>query len=108
MTVHGAEPPPASVTETVFAEVEPDLRSPNERPAGSVKISGLSARGRSIRPPPSRVARTSLVVPEAWTGSPVDSSADLICATVHAGWRWCSTAAAPATCGVAMLVPLQS
>ena len=33
----------------------PRWTSPNERPVGSVKISGLSARGRSIRPPPSRV-----------------------------------------------------
>ena len=40
------------------------------------------------------------------TGSPVCSSADLICATVHVGCRSLSSAAAPATCGVAMLVPL--
>jgi hypothetical protein len=35
----------------------------------------------------------------------VDISADLICSAVHVGWSWTSSAAAPATCGVAMLVP---
>src|SRR5581483_1726385 len=59
-----------------------------------------------MRPPPSRVAGTSVVVPVACTGSAVDSSADLICSTVHVGWRCMRTAAAPATCGDAMLVPL--
>ena len=60
-----------------------------------------------MRPPPSRVGSTSPVEPAGWTGSPVDSSADLICSTVQVGCRCLSTAAAPATCGVAMLVPLQ-
>jgi hypothetical protein len=31
--------------------------------------------------------------------------ADLICAGDHVGWSWLSSAAAPAMCGVAMLVP---
>ena len=35
-------------------------------------------------------------------------SADLICATVHVGWACRRSAAAPATCGEAMLVPLNS
>src|SRR5204862_7814016 len=35
----------------------------------------------------------------------VDISADLISAGVQSGWRAISSAAAPATCGVAMLVP---
>ena len=39
-------------------------------------------------------------------GSPVWTSADLISSTVHVGCRSLSSAAAPATCGVAMLVPL--
>src|SRR5579864_9184002 len=60
-----------------------------------------------MRPPPSRVAGTS-VVPVTRTGSPVDSSADLISSTVHVGWRCMRTAAAPATCGDAMLVPLHA
>src|SRR3954452_20082734 len=36
---------------------------------------------------------------------PVWTSADLICATVHVGWRCLSSAARPAMCGLAMLVP---
>ncbi len=53
-TVHGAGPPPASVTASCCVAVSPRLTRPNESPVGSVKISGLSARGMSIRPPPSR------------------------------------------------------
>ena len=41
------------------------------------------------------------------TGRAVSTSADLICAGVQPGWRWCSSAAAPATAGDAMLVPDQ-
>src|SRR4029079_2963894 len=40
------------------------------------------------------------------TGSPVCSSADLICATVQSGCRSFSRAAAAETTGAAMLVPL--
>ena len=61
-----------------------------------------------MRPPPSRSGVTSLVDAGRVHGSPVDSSADLICAAVQAGWRCFRSAAAPATCGDAMLVPLQS
>ncbi len=39
------------------------------------------------------------------TGSPVWTSADLICATVHDGCRCIRSATAPDTCGAAMLVP---
>src|SRR5213076_530800 len=106
-TVHAAGPPPASETASCLVVDVPRRTSPKERPLGLVKTSGLSAWTRSIRPPPSRVDGTS-VVPEECTASPVDSSADLICATVQPGWRCLSTAAAPATCGDAMLVPLQS
>ena len=56
-------------------------------------------------PPPSRVLGTSRLLAFS-TGSPVSSSADFTCATVHVGWRSLSSAAAPATCGDAMLVPL--
>ena len=37
---------------------------------------------------------------------PVRTSADFTCATVQSGWRCFRSAAAPATCGAAMLVPL--
>src|SRR4051812_10727163 len=46
------------------------------------------------------------MLPAASTGDPVCTSADLICSTVQVGWRWRRSAAAPATCGEAMLVPL--
>src|SRR5512135_1678419 len=59
-----------------------------------------------MRPPPSRVVGTSPRCDASRTGRPVDSSADLICATVQLGCRSRSSAAAPATCGAAMLVPL--
>src|SRR5215217_2183077 len=38
----------------------------------------------------------------------VCASEDFTCATVQLGWRWTSSAAAPATCGDAMLVPESS
>ena len=38
-------------------------------------------------------------------GPPVDMSADFTCCVDHVGCRWTSSAAAPATCGAAMLVP---
>ncbi len=108
-TVHGDGPPPASARVNVRLVVVPRLTRPKERPVGVVKTSGLSARTRSMRPPPSRRAEISVVEPgDGCTGSPVVSSADLICSTVHDGWRCFRTAAAPATCGDAMLVPLQS
>ena len=61
-----------------------------------------------MRPPPSRSAETSALEPSGCTGSPVDTSADLICSTVQVGCRSLSTAAPPATCGLAILVPLSS
>ena len=81
--------------------------SPNERTLGEANRSGAFARGRSISPPPSRVVGTSPVTwPSGWTGSPVCVSADFTCATVQAGCCSFNSAAAPATIGVAMLVPL--
>ena len=59
-----------------------------------------------MRPPPSRVATVSGPA-GVRTGLPVCTSADLICAGVHVGCRSFSSAAAPATCGEAMLVPSQ-
>ena len=66
---------------------------------------GSSAWTRSIRPPPSRVAGTSRPF-ENRTGTPVVTSADLISDTVQSGCRCIRSAAAPATCGAARLVPL--
>ena len=56
-----------------------------------------------MRPPPSCNGLTSCVTN---TGAPVVISADLTCAGVQPGCRCSSTAAAPATCGADMLVPL--
>ena len=102
-------PPPASESLTVRAARPPRRRKPNERSVGAAKIFGSSARGRSMTPPPSRAGETSVV---RWlvvnAGSPVRTSADLSCATVHDGCRSRRSAAPPATCGEAMLVPLRS
>src|SRR6266511_4576958 len=61
-----------------------------------------------MRPPPSRRGSASRVfLLLVYTGRPVWTSADLTSATVQPGWRWRSSAAPPATCGAAMLVPSQ-
>ena len=104
----GAAPPPASVSASSVEVVVPRRTSPNESAVGSVKTSASSACGRSMRPPPSRSGESSVPEPAGCTGAPVDSSADLTCAGVHAGCRSFRSAAAAATCGAAMLVPLQS
>src|SRR4029079_11457346 len=55
-------------------------------------------------PPPRRLGAPS--GRRARSGAPpVETSADLTCATVQPGCRCSSSAAAPATCGEAMLVP---
>ena len=109
-TCHMPAPPPASVMRTRSARLSLPLvtsRSWNDSDAGSVNTCGLSARraGRRARrprasPAPPPCARC---LPQA--GPAVDTSADLTCCGVHAGWSWRSSAAAPATCGAAMLVP---
>ena len=102
-------PPPASlICSSVPRDIAPPvmLSSPSEMDAGSVNSCGLSARATLIRPLPSSVTAASFVrsvLPQA--GPAVDISADLICCADHVGCRWTSSAAAPATCGVAMLVP---
>ena len=71
-----------------------------------MKTIGLSARPTLIRPAPSIRTEASvvrLVSPQA--GPAVDISADLTCGALQAGCRWRSRAAAPETCGAAMLVP---
>src|SRR4051794_16642432 len=109
VAAHGARPPPASVSAIWRFCDSPAPTRPNERFEGLAKTSGASARGRSTRPPPSRLTDTSgLSAPaDGWTGSPVVASADLNCCGVHVGCRCLRTATAPATCGVAMLVPSQ-
>src|SRR5581483_7157635 len=99
-TFHEPPPPPASAIAT---ERVPPLTG-NVTDAGVAKRSGLSARGRSTSPPPSRSTETSRPA-ESRTGWAVWTSADLISATVQAGCRSFRSAAAPATCGLAMLVP---
>ena len=74
------------------------------RPVGAAKISGVFAAGTWIRPAPSRVVGSSVC--GDGTGLAVSTSADFTCAGVQSGLRWSSSAAAPATCGAAMLVPL--
>ena len=79
-----------------MAERDPGRRCEEER---------RSAWTRSTVPPPSRVVSASC--PPRSTGWPVWTSADLICCTDQDGCRWCRSAAAPATWGAAMLVPLK-
>src|SRR6478735_12333470 len=108
-TCHVPSPPPAS--ETVITSCLPGVpvarfSSPNESDCGSVKISGLSALGSQASPAPSSSTDASvfrLVSENAWPA--VDISADLTCFGVQPGCRCRSNAAAPAMCGVAMLVP---
>ena len=106
---HVPAPPPASETSRIRPrDAAPFVMSssPSEIDAGSVKTCGLSARATLISPAPSSVTAASFVrsvFPQA--GPAVDISADLTWAVVHVGWRWTSRAAAPVTCGVAMLVP---
>ena len=106
--VQAPAPPPASASATSREALRPRRSRPNDRSAGAEKSFGSSAFGRSITPPPSRMVDASLVrFSSVNAGSPVRTRADLICATVHVGWRSRSSAAAPATCGAAMLVPLK-
>src|SRR5581483_2233122 len=106
-TAQSPAPPPASARSTERTAAAPTFTSPNDTVDGAAKTSGLSARGRLTNPPPSRVVGASVVrLVSAKAGTPVWTSADLICATVHAGCRWRRRAAAPVTCRLAMLVPL--
>ena len=105
-TDHGPAPPPASVSSTCCVGLHPARRRPNESATGLAKTSGVSARGRLTTPPPARdVDGSTRFRWSANAPSPVSASADLTCAGVQVGWRCRSSAAAPATCGAAMLVP---
>ena len=109
-TVHVPAPPPASVErDGDVLLLAPGFSRPNETLDGAAKTSGAFARARSIRPPPSFSGVPPVVrAASMYAGSPVCISADLTCATVHVGCRCLRSAAAPATCGEAMLVPLNA
>ena len=108
-TVHVPAPPPASWTvKSICLRAAPfaGLTSPNESEAGSLKMRGSSAAWTLISPAPSSSTEASFVrnvSPQA--GPAVDMSADLTCAGDQLGWRSRRSAAAPETCGAAMLVP---
>src|SRR5919109_3356073 len=77
-----------------------------ERELGVVKMRGSAADGSHTSPPPSSGTGASCVravSPQA--GCAVEASADLISCGVQSGWSWMSSAADPATCGVAIDVP---
>ena len=72
------------------------------------RVTGVAwARARSIRPPPraSTPGSREAVKGSLTTRAAVLTRADLTSAGDQSGWSWRSTAAAPATWGVAMLVP---
>ena len=67
-----------------------------------------SAAVTSIRPEPTTSGiATTVRAGLAYAGLAVSSSAERTSAGVQRGWRWSSSAAAPATAGEAMLVPSQ-
>ena len=71
---------------------------------GLEKKRGWSASASDTRPPPTKVGPATESSPVS-AGLPVVTSADLSSATDQVGWRCLSRAAAPATWGLAMLVP---
>src|SRR4029453_10833097 len=81
--------------------------SPPERLGWATTRPRFPACAGSMRPPP-RARTPALVVRavvENTSSVAVVISADLTIAGVHHGWSCSRSAAAPATCGVAMLVP---
>src|SRR5712692_9657574 len=104
-------PSPPSASETVSRSCwlgAPGIvfSSPYESDCGSVKTSGLSAEGSHARPAPSsRTDASAVLLVSEKAGPAVDISADLTCFGVQLGCRCRSSAAEPAMCGVAMLVP---
>src|SRR5438876_7654538 len=102
-------PPPASETVTAIARLAPPpftFRSRKDSDCGLVKIFGSSAAGSHARPAPSRYTGASVVsAVSAYAARAVDISADLSCPGLQFGCRWTRSAAAPAMCGDAKLVP---
>ncbi len=97
------EPPPRSSSVTVVDVPTAGPTSPSETELGRATTTGTSAEGSWTRPAPTRVGGST--PPPAGTARAVPTSAALISAGDHSGWRWRSSAAPPATCGDAMLVP---
>src|SRR5437764_6348500 len=111
-TVHVPAPSPASdiviSCEVRCAPLETSIRW-NESDCGTVNTLGSSAARTFARPEPSRSTDASWVLAVSCHAAPaVDISADLTSTALHVGWRWRSSAAAPATCGVAIDVPAKT
>ena len=71
-----------------------------------MKSCGSAAAGRATSPPPSSVTGASCVRPvSAQAGPAVETSADFTSCGVHEGCSSSRSAAAAATCGVAIEVP---
>ena len=108
-TVQVPPPPPASRSRTSWLRsCAPWVTSTywNESELGVVKIRGSAAEGSHTSPPPSSGTAASCVRPVSpQAGCAVETSADLICCGAQSGWSWMSSAADPATCGVAIDVP---
>ena len=108
-TFHVPAPPPASETTTALGLLprrgsRSDRRTRARPDRGRRAVVGAAAT--LTRPAPSSVTGASCVCavsPQA--GPAVDISADLTCCGVQFGWSSTRSAAAPATCGAAMLVP---
>ena len=97
-------PSPASASSIDPRVAVARVSRPNERLVGSAKRSGRSALARDTSPPPWSCGARARPRSSA-SAVPVCTSADFTWATVQPGWRCTSSAAAPATCGEAMLVP---
>jgi hypothetical protein len=104
LTDHVPAPPPASASATEAVAPVPGALRPKESETGVARTSGWSARGRSMTPAPPRGGAAG-TLGDSNTGFAVPTSAALTCSGVQFGWRWSSSAAPPATCGEAMLVP---
>src|SRR5438132_14187969 len=108
-TDHEPAPPPASeIVRAIVLLAPPELafRSWKDSDCGSLKILGSSAAGSHASPAPSRLTVASVVAAvSAKTGRAVDMSADFTCRGVQFGCRPTRSAAAPAMCGDAKLVP---
>src|SRR5207244_650165 len=111
-TVHVPAPPPASeIVSSIdfFCEpVETSIFS-YESDCGPVRILGSPAAATSARPAPcSHTGASCVRAVSPHAGPAVDIRADLTCGVVHVGWCCTSSAAAPATCGVAIDVPAKT
>ena len=107
--VHVPAPSPASESDSSSDfEAAPRLTfmSEYESETGSVNSFGSFAASRSTSPEPDvRTGASTVRAVSAHAGAAVETSADLTCCGDQFGWRWSRSAAAPATCGAAMLVP---